>query len=696
MRLRRILALSLVSLALLAILAFAGVRLFAPPEVGWRSAVLAAKLHGDLPDIPIRDLARWLLPGSPVYLANLAETPNPHAAIRNLLTGAGDAAQGRDLYVKHCGQCHGDAGRGNVGPNLVEAVRLKSDWAFFATTKWGRPGTSMGPQPIEDGDIWRVHAYLRGEALGVAARSAKPARARVEVPPERIVDADRTPDEWLTYAGNYLGHRHSLLTQVTKDNVRRLRVAWAAQLRQVDRELQVSPIVAGGTMFVSESREGVVALDAASGEVLWTYRRAIPEGLSLCCGMPNRGVAILGSTIYVATIDAHLVALDANTGKQRWIVKVADYRAGYSMTGAPLAFGDRVVVGVAGGEFGIRGFLAAFAAADGKPLWKFHTVPGPGEPGHETWGGDSWKTGGAPTWVTGAYDPGRNLVFWGVGNPGPVYQEHARPGDNLYSNCVLALDATTGKLRWHFQFTPGDTHDWDSTQQPILGHIEWGGRQRAVVLWANRNAFFYALDRDTGEFLFAKPFVKQTWNEGFDAKGRPRIADSAKPSRTGSLVWPAIMSATNWWPPSYDRSRQLVFVPSSDAAGMYFRGEEARFERGERFEGSVASTYSPNHPTTAYVKAIDARTGEIRWEHVLETSPENFVWTVGGVLSTRTGVVFAGYRNVFRAFDADSGAELWRINLGARVRGSPIAYAVDGRQYIAVAAGSTVFAFSLP
>lgn len=696
MRLRRIFVLSLISVPLLAILAFAAARLFAPPEIAWRSEVLVAKLRGQLPGIPIRDLVRWLLPGSPVYVANLAETPNPHAAIRNLRTGDDDSKQGLELYVKHCGQCHGDAGRGNVGPNLVEAVRLKSDWAFFAATKWGRPGTSMGPQPIEDGDIWRVHAYLRGEALAVAAQPAAPTRARVEVKPERIAEADRTPGDWLTYAGNYLGHRHSLLTQVTKDNVKQLRVAWAAQLRQVDRELQVSPIVAGGTMYVSESREGVVALDAATGDVLWTYRRAVPDNLSLCCGMPNRGVAILGSTIYVATIDAHLVALDANTGKQRWIVKVADHRDGYSMTGAPLALGDRVVVGIAGGEFGIRGFLAAFAAADGKPLWKFHTVPGPGEPGHETWGGDSWKTGGAPTWVTGAYDPERNLIFWGVGNPGPVFQEDARPGDNLYSNCVLALDATTGKLRWYFQFTPGDTHDWDSTQQPILGDIEWQGRQRAVVLWANRNAFFYALDRDTGEFLFARPFVKQTWNEGFDAKGRPRIAESAKPSTTGSLVWPAIMSATNWWPPSYDRSRQLVFVPSSDAAGMYFRSEEVRFERGERFEGSVASTYSPNHPTTAYVKAIDARTGEIRWEHVLETSPENFVWTVGGVLSTRTGVVFAGYRNLFRAFDADNGHELWRINLGARVRGSPIAYAIDGRQYVAVAAGSTVFAFALP
>jgi alcohol dehydrogenase (cytochrome c) len=412
--------------------------------------------------------------------------------------------------------------------------------------------------------------------------------------------------------------------------------------------------------------------------------------------MPNRGVAILGDTVFVATIDAFLVALDANTGKQRWIAKVADWRDGYSMTGAPLAFGDRVVVGVAGGEFGIRGFLAAFDAADGKPLWKFNTVPAPGEPGHETWGGDSWKTGGAPTWATGAYDAAQNLVIWGVGNPSPVFQADARPGDNLYSNCVIALDAGTGKLRWRYQFTPGDAHDWDSAQQPILGEIEWQGRRRAVVLWPNRNAFFYALDRRNGEFLFAKPFVKQTWNEGFDAGGRPRMAANALPSPTGTLVWPAFMAATNWWPPSYDAARQLVFVPASDAAGVYFRTEKVEFARGARFDGSVAATYSPNHPTTAYVKAIDAQSGDVRWEAVLERGAGDFVWTVGGVLSTRTGVVFAGYRNAFRAFDADSGRELWRVNLGARVRGSPIAYAIGDKQYVAVAAGHTVFAFALP
>jgi alcohol dehydrogenase (cytochrome c) len=412
--------------------------------------------------------------------------------------------------------------------------------------------------------------------------------------------------------------------------------------------------------------------------------------------MPNRGVAVLGQTIFVATIDSYLVALDANTGKQRWIVKVADYHDGYTMTGAPLALKDRVVVGVAGGEFGIRGFLAAYDLAGGKPLWKFNTVPGPDEPGHETWTGDSWKTGGAPTWTTGAYDAQQDLLFWGTGNPSPEFQASVRSGDNLFSNSVIALDAKTGRLRWFYQFTPSDEHDWDANQQPILADIDWHGSKRAVVLWANRNAFFYALDRKTGEFLFAKPFVKQTWNEGFDAKGRPRASSSARPSAAGTLLWPAIMAATNWWPPSYDASRQLVYVPCSEAAGIYFQSEQIKYRKGERFEGSAASYYSHNFPATAYVKAIDARSGEIRWQALLASGSENFVWTVGGVLSTQGGVVFAGYRDYFRAFDADTGKDLWKVNLGARVRGSPISFQLDGRQYIAVAAGHSMFAFSLP
>ena len=701
MNLRRLAPALGLGLIVLAGVAYITARFIAPPGLQWRLRVVEAKLGGDLGEIPLRNLIAWLAPGSPVYLAPLAENRNLHVSIRNGLTKSGDAAQGKTWYLRYCGQCHGGAGHGNTGPNLLAAVSNKSDWSFFSAAKWGRAGTSMQAQPLSDSQIWQVHAYLRSEALAASGQPATAGgkavvRPAVEVDMRRIVETDRTPGEWLTYAGNYAGHRHSLLRQLTKSNVGNLRLAWVAQLRQIDRELQVSPIVVDGVMFVSESREGVVALDAKTGEVIWTYQRPVPDGLPGCCGTPNRGVAVLGRTVFVATSDSFLVALDANTGKQRWIVKVADYRDGYTMTGAPLALGDRVIVGVAGGEFGIRGFLAAYDAAEGRQLWKFHTVPGPGEAGHQTWTGDAWKTGGGPTWTTGAYDPQLDLIFWGTGNPSPEFQASARPGDNLFTNSVIAIEAKTGRLKWYYQFTPADEHDWDSTQQPILAEIDWQGRKRAVVLWANRNAFFYALDRNTGEFLFAKPFVTQTWNEGFDAKGRPRTSSTAKPSATGTVVSPALMAATNWWPPSYDASRQLVFVPCSDAAGIYFQSGQVRYKAGERFEGSAASFYDPNLPATAYVKAIDARTGNVRWQTVLASGPDNFVWTVGGVLSTGGGVVFAGYGDFFRAFDADTGEELWKVNLGARVRGSPISYLLEGRQYVAVAAGHSMFVFLVP
>jgi alcohol dehydrogenase (cytochrome c) len=686
-------------LAVLIVLGVAAVELARriSPEVAWRVAVVSAKLRGDVPDLRWSALLTWLRPGSPVYLAPVAENTNLHAAIQNILIQDPHVQRGRDLFLKTCGACHGSDGRGNSGPSLIEAVSHKSDWNFLSTVKWGRAGTPMQAQPLDDLSIWEIHAYLRKAALGANATSATQStgRAPVDVAGNRIVDADNTPDQWLTYAGNYGGHRHSRLAEITKATVKDLRIAWVAQLRPADRELQVSPLVADGVMYVTESGESVVALDAAGGRALWTYRRQAPAGLSLCCGMPNRGVALLGKTVYFATIDAHLVALDADSGRPRWDVAVADYRDGYSMTSAPLALPDRVVVGVAGGEFGARGLLAAYDP-DGHLLWKFNTVPGPGEPGHDSWSGDSWRTGGAPTPTTGAYDAARDLVIWGTGNPSPVYRGTDRKGDNLYSNSVIALDAKRGTLKWYYQFTPHDEHDWDSNQQPVLADIRWNGAVRPVVLWANRNGFFYALDRTNGAFLFAKPFTKQTWNVGFDEKGRPRMANAARPSAEGTVVWPAVMAATNWWPPSYDATRNLVFVPSSDAAGTYFRGDAERHERGARFEGGAATHYSPNLPTAASVKAIDASTGATRWRAVLGADSDDFVWTVGGVLSTAGGVAFAGYREYFYALDSDTGKELWKINLGARVRGSPIAYALSGRQYIAVGAGRSLFTFALP
>ena len=664
----------------------------------WRAAVVRAKLLGSLPEIPLREFVTWLAPNSPVHLESLAESPNVHAGIQNhIRADSVSVAEGKLVFGKFCASCHGDAGRGLAGPDLVASVANTTDWAFFSASKWGRPGTAMAAQPLSDLEIWQAHAYLRRLALAPSTKdggAASTTRVAINVAPESILASDR-PHEWLTYAGNYAGHRHTKLSQISRKNVRDLRVAWIAQLRSADRWLEASPIAAGGLVFVTESPGGVVALDARTGEKVWQFREPLASNLLLCCGSVNRGVAILGDKIFVATLDARLVALDATTGRRIWQATVGDNRDGYAMTGAPLALKDRVLVGVSGSDYGIRGFVAAFSTADGRLLWKFHTVPGPGEAGHDTWAGDSWKTGGAATWSTGAYDSKLDLVYWGVGNPAPAHHGGVRKGDNLFANSAIALDATSGKLRWHYQFTPADEHDWDAVQQPVLARIPWQGQPRDVVLWANRNGFFYALDRASGAFLSAKAFVKQTWASGFDENGRPTRIPESRPSRTGSLVWPWVGGGTNWWPPSYDSERRLLYVPSVDAAGIYFRDEAVRFQKGRLFMGGVANT-ATNQPTIVAIKAIAAETGEVRWETRLPHGAADVHRVVGGVLSTGGGLVFAGYRDQFFAFDSDSGETLWQIRVGGDINAAPVSYAVDGHQFIAVMAGHALFTFSLP
>jgi len=663
--------------------------------VAWRARVVLAKLSGDLPEIPLSSLVKWLRPNSLVYIGDLADHPNPHAAIHNTLVDKESAENGARLFGRFCASCHGDNGRGKVGPDLVSSIEHKADWIFFSVVKWGRTGTEMGAQPLDDRQIWETHAYIKQLAFrGSGGDAGSESSRQVRVEAASIPASTSRSAEWLTFAGNYAGHRHSLLSSISKQNVRSLRVAWVSQLRSAGEYLEASPIVASNLIFVTESPDGVVALDAATGEKAWEFTRPVPSGLRLCCGSVNRGVAILNDSVFVATLDAHLVALNASTGRKKWEIKVADFGDGYSMTGAPLALGDRVVVGVAGGEFGIRGFVAAYDARDGRLLWKFNTVPGPGEAGHDTWAGDSWKTGGAPTWTAGAYDPALNLLFWGVGNPAPTYQSSARAGDNLYSASVVALEAVTGNLRWFFQFTPGDDHDWDAVQQPVLAEIPWQGQPRSVLLWANRNGFFYALDRQTGRFLFAKPFARQTWAEGFTPEGRPIVRPESRPSIKGTLVSPTAGGATNWWPPSYDAGRHMVYVPAVDAATLYYT-TDARVERGERqFLGSTF-TLPGSQSAVASVKAVDARTGDIRWETPLASGPD-IPRVVGGVLSTAGGLVFAGYDDEFFAFDSDTGRILWRLRLGARINAPPVSYAIGQTQFIALMAGNSLFAFSLP
>ena len=326
---------------------------------------------------------------------------------------------------------------------------------------------------------------------------------------ERLLNAADEPHNWLMYSGTLDSQRYSRLDQIHNRNVSELELKWAYHLSAFDRA-ETTPLVVDGVMFVTEAPSNVVALDAATGRQYWRYEHELPEDLTICCGRNNRGVAILGDTLYMSTLDAHLVAIDARTGNLLWNREVADHTAGYSKTAAPLVVKDQVVTGIAAGEFGIRGFLDSYDAETGEQQWRAWTIPGPDHPDNRSWAGDSWRTGGSPTWITGSYDPDLDLVYWGTGNPGPDYNGDVRMGDNLYADSALALNGETGEMQWYFQFTPHDVHDWDAIQVPILADIDIEGEPRKVMMWANRNAFYYTLDRETGEFLVGKPFALQT------------------------------------------------------------------------------------------------------------------------------------------------------------------------------------------
>lgn len=526
--------------------------------------------------------------------------------------------------------------------------------------------------------------------LVLAALGPAPAAAQVDVPYSRLLASGAEPGNWLTYSGTYDGHRHSSLDQVNRANVAGLKAAWVYQAREAGGKLECTPLVIDGILYVTERPNIVTAIDGRTGRALWTYRRPLPSDVQGCCGPVNRGLAVLGDTLYLATYDCHLVALDANTGRERWDVVVADYKTGHSITGAPLAVKDKIVVGISGGEYGIRGFLDAYDAASGARAWRFWTVPGPGEPGHETWGGrDGWRTGGAPTWVTGTFDPKLNLLYWGTGNPGPDLDGDDRPGDNLYSCSLLALDPDTGKLRWHFQHTPHDVHDRASNQIPVLLDLELGGRKRQVVVQANRNAFYYILDRVTGEFLLGTPFAPQNWARGLDARGRPVVDPAATPTAAGARVLPGMGGATNWYSPTYSPATQLFYVQVVVNNADIFYKMKQPYTPGAVYLGGDFRNPIGQEPEST-VKALDVKTGALRWEFPLNTA------SMAGLMSTAGGLVFGGSREGwFFALDAATGQPLWRFSCGGSIMANPITFLVDGRQHIAICAASAVFVFAL-
>jgi alcohol dehydrogenase (cytochrome c) len=504
---------------------------------------------------------------------------------------------------------------------------------------------------------------------------------------EHLLHASDSPANWLTYSGTYSGHRYSSLRQIDRTNVGRLKLAWMYQTNDLN-QFEATPLVADGVMYISEPPSNAAALDLRTGRPLWMFRRTPPGDVRLCCGQVNRGLAILGQTVFLGTVDAHLLALDAITGHLLWDVTVADYKLGYSITVAPLAVKDKVIVGISGGEYGIRGFVDAYHAASGKRAWRFWTVPGPGEPGHDTWEGDSWKTGSAATWVTGSYDPALNLIYWGTGNPGPDYDGDARRGDNLYANSLLAIDADNGALKWHYQFTPHDTHDWDANHVPVLIDAQFKGRARKLVIVANRNAFFYVLDRQTGEFLHAQPYGKQTWARGIDPHGRPIEVPDNAPKPEGTIVYPGLHGATNYGSPSYSPQTRMLYVSAREEGTLFYRAT-AEYIPGSYFSAGGMRGIAGLEPSGS-IKALDCLTGEQRWEFPLH-SPQ---WA--GVLSTAGGLVFGGTSegNIF-ALDAASGKPLWNVQAGGPVQASPISYESEGHQFVAMTAGHALLVFSL-
>ncbi|NQV69859.1 MAG: PQQ-dependent dehydrogenase, methanol/ethanol family [Pseudohongiella sp.] len=505
---------------------------------------------------------------------------------------------------------------------------------------------------------------------------------------ERLVNAADEPENWLMYSGTLDSQRYSKLDAINISNVSELEMKWSYQIPVIDRAETV-PMVVDGIMFITEAPSNLVAVDAQTGQVYWRYDRDLPEDIRICCGRNNRGVAILGETLFMSTLDAHLVAIDARTGNVLWDKEVADYKAGYSKTAAPLIVKDKVVTGIAGGEFGIRGFIDAYDAVTGERVWRTYAIPAAGEVGNDSWAGESWKTGGAATWITGSYDPDLNLIYWGTGNPGPDWNGDVRMGDNLYSDSALALNGDTGELAWHFQFTPHDVHDYDSIQVPILADIQYQGSNRKVMMWANRNAFYYTIDRETGKFLQGQPYASQTWAQGLDVNGRPIRVPGMEPSYEGVLVSPPIVGGTNWYSPGYSQQTGLFYVTAFDGEQEFFKRDED-YEKGERFTGGGGRYNQPMDAFHSSIRAINPATAEIEWEFPIMPRSS------AGISTTAGGLVFTGSADgYFFALNAATGEELWHISLGARVHAAPMTFSVAGKQYVTIASGNVVYTFGL-
>lgn len=607
-----------------------------------------------------------------------------------------DRTAGGQIFHERCVVCHGSNGAGGPhGPSLVRSslVHGDSDLAMYTILKNGIAGTPMPPANLAPAKMLQVIAYVKALQARLPSQHNDDPQSHlaINVTDERLRAAGTRTDEWLMYSGAYNGRRYTQLDQITPANVAKLRVRWIRQFPGDDPASEATPLVVDGVILTAISASHVTALDAKTGKTIWDFNRRVPEGLSLCCGRPNRGLAIYGDTIFFDSLDGYLIAINADNGKVEWQTQVAPSSDGFTLTGAPLVVDHMVIVGVAGGEFGIRGFLAAFDVATGLRQWVFSTIPGPGEFGHDTWPGNTWRTGGGPTWNTGSYDPATDLLFWGVGNPGPVFGGNQRQGDNLFTDSVIALHAKTGKLAWYFQFTPHDEHDWDSAQIPVLADLPINGAVRKTICWGNRNGFYYVLDRVTGKFLAGAPYVPVNWTEGLDPTGRPIPSNLIDVSNAGRRTMPGVGGGTNWQNPSFDTVRNSFFIPATESATVFTELPEDEVAERKPDEYFLASGWAEIVSPKRSVIALDASTGRQRWEYKITPDAGDY----GGLLATGGGVVFGTSGGEIFALDADTGHEAWHLSLGGGTRSGLISFTIDGQQVIIAMAGQAMIELGL-
>jgi alcohol dehydrogenase (cytochrome c) len=604
-------------------------------------------------------------------------------AVRGVSRAEEKADRGKELFSQNCALCHGAFGQGGAGPDLSNPAWQAgiTDAELNRVMRQGIRGTAMPSfsEKLNEQDRTDLIRHLRSLSALALQPTNEAKASRVEVSAERLAASGRDTDNWLMYGRDYANLRFSPLEEINQNNVQNLVPVWSFQTGIPDG-LEATPLFVDGVIYLSTSWNHVFAVDAETGAELWHYKRRLPEKLSFCCGPVNRGVAILDGTLYMMTLDAHLVALDAQTGRTRWDVEVGKAEDNLSATSPPLIVGDKVIVGVAGGDYPSRCFIDAYHAKTGQRLWRFYTIPGEGDKNVETWRGGSHKLGGGGAWLNGSYDPELNLVYWGVGNPNPDFDTDAREGENLYTDSVVALEPDSGKLVWHYQFTPHDVWDYDGVNEMLLVNLEYQGRQIKSLVHADRNGHFYALERSTGRFLYAKPFVRVTWARGFDSAGKPIVNPGAIPTLEGVTVCPGAAGGKEWNAMAFSPLTRLVYVPAIENCAVFINnGVEAK--RLNLPAGESGFTYLPNQAYGKFM-AISADTGDVAWE-VKTRSP-----MAGGVLATAGGLVFTGDpEGRFTAYDAVRGQILWSYQTGSGMRGGPISYRLDGKQYIAVLSG---------